>query len=119
MVDLLEQLPLVAMSEMVDRERRHNEVVTSFCSGQRLARVIHGPKLETALFPREASARHPEHLHREVHERHPRPRKLPCHHRAEETRPGPKVENPDLLFFSRSEERRVGKECRSRWAPYD
>src|ERR671911_2292689 len=71
MVDLLEQLSLVAMSEMVDRERRHNEVVTSFCSGQRLARVIHGPKLETALFPREASARHPEHLHREVHERHP------------------------------------------------
>src|SRR5918994_5103797 len=100
MVDLLEQLPLVAMSEMVDRERRHNDVVTSFCSGQRLACVIHGPKLETALFPREASARHPEHLHREVHERHPRPRKLPCHHRAEESRPGPKVENPDLLFFS-------------------
>src|SRR5829696_6583359 len=99
MVDLLEQLPLVAMSEMVDRERRHNEVVTSFCSGQRLARVIHGPRLETALFPREASARHSEHLHREVHERHPRPRKLPCHHRAEETRPGPKVEHSDLLLF--------------------
>src|SRR5918993_4401063 len=99
MVDSLEQFPLVAMREMVDGERRHHEVVTSFCSGQRLARVIHGPKLETALFPREASARHSEHLHREVHERHPRPRKLPCHHRAEETRPGPKVEHPDLLLF--------------------
>ena len=23
-----------------------------------------------------------------------------------------------LLFFNRSEERRVGKECRSRWSPY-
>src|ERR671920_289732 len=90
MVDLLEQLPLVAMSEMVDRERRHNEVVTSFCSGQSLARVVHGPKLETALFTREASARHPEHLHREINERHPRPRKLPGHHRAKESRPGPR-----------------------------
>src|SRR5829696_1184005 len=100
MVDLLEQLPLVAMSEMVDRERRHNEVVTSFCSGQRLACIIHGPKLETALFPREASARHPEHLYREVHEGHPRPRKLPGHQRAQESRPGPKVQHPDLLSFS-------------------
>src|SRR5215218_8915141 len=100
MVDSLEQFPLVAMREMVDRERRHHEVVTSFCSGQRLARVIHGPKLETALFRRKAPARHPEHLHREVNERHPRPRKLPGHHRAKESRPGPKVENPDLLFFS-------------------
>ena len=25
---------------------------------------------------------------------------------------------PDTLYFSRSEERRVGKECRSRWSPY-
>src|SRR5919107_3455263 len=99
MVDLLEQLPLVAMREMVDRERRHHEVVTSFCRGQRLARVIHGPKLESALFPGEAPARHPEHLYREVHERHPRPRKLPRHHRAKEPRPRPKVEHPDLLFF--------------------
>jgi hypothetical protein len=88
------------MSELVHRERGHHEVVTPFCSGQWLARVIHGPKLETALFPREAPARHPEHLHREVNERHPRPRKLPSHHRAKESRPGPKVENPDLLFFS-------------------
>src|SRR5215210_5607990 len=100
MVDSFEQFPLGAMREMVDRERRHHEVVTSVCSGQRLARVIHGPKLETALFPREAPARHPEHLCREVNERHPRPRKPPGHHRAKESRPGPKVENPDLLFFS-------------------
>ena len=25
---------------------------------------------------------------------------------------------PDALFLLRSEERRVGKECRSRWSPY-
>src|SRR3712207_8997437 len=25
---------------------------------------------------------------------------------------------PDTLFGARSEERRVGKECRSRWSPY-
>ena len=25
---------------------------------------------------------------------------------------------PQLLFSARSEERRVGKECRSRWSPY-
>src|SRR5256885_5002322 len=25
---------------------------------------------------------------------------------------------PDLVLMSRSEERRVGKECRSRWSPY-
>ena len=24
----------------------------------------------------------------------------------------------DFLYFLRSEERRVGKECRSRWSPY-
>ena len=24
----------------------------------------------------------------------------------------------DEMFFTRSEERRVGKECRSRWSPY-
>src|SRR5215210_2104331 len=108
MVDSLEQFPLVAMREMVDRERRHHEIVTSFCSGQRLARVIHGPKLETALFPREAPARHPEHLHREVNERHLRPRKPRGHHRAKEPRPGPKVENPDLLFFSERETLQYG-----------
>src|SRR6266403_1041442 len=28
------------------------------------------------------------------------------------------LESPVALFFSRSEERRVGKECRSRWSPY-
>ena len=26
--------------------------------------------------------------------------------------------DPDLLICDRSEERRVGKECRSRWSPY-
>ena len=25
---------------------------------------------------------------------------------------------PNLAFYERSEERRVGKECRSRWSPY-
>src|SRR5215216_1627919 len=100
MVDSLIQLSLVAVREMVHRERGHHEVVTPFCSGQWLACVIHGPKLETALFPRQAPARHPEHLHREVNERHPRPRKLSSHHRAKESRPGPKVEHTDLLFFS-------------------
>src|SRR5215211_9334158 len=108
MVDLLEQLSLIAVREMVHRERGHYEVVTPFCSRQRLARVIHGPKLETALFPREAPARHPEHLHREVHERHPRPRKPPGHHRAQESRPGPKVEHPDLLFFSERDTLKYG-----------
>src|SRR5215208_4055188 len=100
MVDLLEQLLLVTMRKMVHRERGHYEVVTPFRSRQRLACIIHGPKLETALFPREASARHPEHLHREVHGGHPRPRKLPGHHRAQESRPGSKVQHPDLLSFS-------------------
>ena len=28
------------------------------------------------------------------------------------------MEDPDLLIDKRSEERRVGKECRSRWSPY-
>ena len=28
------------------------------------------------------------------------------------------LHGPDLLFYYRSEERRVGKECRSRWSPY-
>ena len=28
------------------------------------------------------------------------------------------VISPIVGFFSRSEERRVGKECRSRWSPY-
>ena len=27
-------------------------------------------------------------------------------------------EHPELTFLVRSEERRVGKECRSRWSPY-
>ena len=26
--------------------------------------------------------------------------------------------NPDIILLDRSEERRVGKECRSRWSPY-
>ena len=25
---------------------------------------------------------------------------------------------PNMIFYGRSEERRVGKECRSRWSPY-
>ena len=29
-----------------------------------------------------------------------------------------KNESRKKLYFSRSEERRVGKECRSRWSPY-
>src|SRR5713226_2146183 len=32
--------------------------------------------------------------------------------------PGDDEENPFGDFFDRSEERRVGKECRSRWSPY-
>ena len=28
------------------------------------------------------------------------------------------IKNTMAPFFSRSEERRVGKECRSRWSPY-
>src|SRR3712207_3105183 len=31
---------------------------------------------------------------------------------------GPMVVNPHLFKNMRSEERRVGKECRSRWSPY-
>jgi len=30
----------------------------------------------------------------------------------------PAAQMPQSLFWSRSEERRVGKECRSRWSPY-
>ena len=29
-----------------------------------------------------------------------------------------KAEQPHLILLDRSEERRVGKECRSRWSPY-
>ena len=29
-----------------------------------------------------------------------------------------KVHGPNILKLRRSEERRVGKECRSRWSPY-
>ena len=29
-----------------------------------------------------------------------------------------KVEFEDVKVYARSEERRVGKECRSRWSPY-
>src|SRR5260370_6151587 len=32
--------------------------------------------------------------------------------------PGPIVRPTGLIFVTRSEERRVGKECRSRWSPY-
>ena len=31
--------------------------------------------------------------------------------------PGTQTQD-ELLFLGRSEERRVGKECRSRWSPY-
>ena len=30
----------------------------------------------------------------------------------------PEIELSDDYFLDRSEERRVGKECRSRWSPY-
>src|SRR2546422_772896 len=33
-------------------------------------------------------------------------------------RVGPRSEDPIELATARSEERRVGKECRSRWSPY-
>ena len=33
-------------------------------------------------------------------------------------RQGPTVQHRELYSISRSEERRVGKECRSRWSPY-
>ena len=33
-------------------------------------------------------------------------------------KPGGKENNEPLRYFGRSEERRVGKECRSRWSPY-
>ena len=29
-----------------------------------------------------------------------------------------KGDKPDFVILDRSEERRVGKECRSRWSPY-
>ena len=28
------------------------------------------------------------------------------------------IAKPDIAVITRSEERRVGKECRSRWSPY-
>ena len=34
------------------------------------------------------------------------------------TRVTPLENAPPVLAFTRSEERRVGKECRSRWSPY-
>ena len=36
----------------------------------------------------------------------------------EMARINPLVRIPSLVLDSRSEERRVGKECRSRWSPY-
>ena len=35
-----------------------------------------------------------------------------------ELAPNHAIMNIDVLSFKRSEERRVGKECRSRWSPY-
>ena len=32
--------------------------------------------------------------------------------------PGKMVARTGVMFLMRSEERRVGKECRSRWSPY-
>ena len=29
-----------------------------------------------------------------------------------------RIEQGEVLYLKRSEERRVGKECRSRWSPY-
>ena len=34
------------------------------------------------------------------------------------TSEGPALINSGVYIFGRSEERRVGKECRSRWSPY-
>ena len=31
---------------------------------------------------------------------------------------GKNEQDTGFVFYSRSEERRVGKECRSRWSPY-
>ena len=38
--------------------------------------------------------------------------------KAIKTREKPKVKKIVLITIKRSEERRVGKECRSRWSPY-
>ena len=35
-----------------------------------------------------------------------------------DAKPGDKFQFVRTGFFTRSEERRVGKECRSRWSPY-
>src|SRR5438132_11714510 len=44
---------------------------------------------------------------------------LPISHRqAPRSRTPPDVQSRRLLSGARSEERRVGKECRSRWSPY-
>src|SRR3954466_14909916 len=94
----LKQLLLVTEREVMDRKRRHEEVVTTVRSGQGFPSIIHGPKLEAARPFGEAPARGPEHLHREGDERHPRPGELFRHHRAQEPRLGSEVEHPDLLF---------------------
>src|SRR5258707_4341000 len=45
--------------------------------------------------------------------------RLPTSPRRKSNRPGfPQPANEDLNADARSEERRVGKECRSRWSPY-
>ena len=43
---------------------------------------------------------------------------LLCVSKLGDIRLGDDDEEPEYPFLSRSEERRVGKECRSRWSPY-
>ena len=45
------------------------------------------------------------------------PRRLPKEHTAEST-PEDTLSRDLAALMNRSEERRVGKECRSRWSPY-
>src|SRR5215210_4942 len=47
-VDFLEGLSLVAVREVVERERRHHEIKARGSPGQRLACVVHNAELETS-----------------------------------------------------------------------
>src|SRR2546425_13006812 len=53
----------------------------------------------------------------ELHALHRR-RMEPAGHAEVEDRPRPAIELQPEMLAPRSEERRVGKECRSRWSPY-